>query len=129
MPKHTLYFMDPPNLIFKEVDKDPTIGKQIFNESDDAVNQCFYSLRHGNDRDPLEEMDHWKLNMFDELDLPLLNNNTKGHERNQLIKMQMVVLGLINRNSEVDTDKCRIMCMALGITTAGMLFIISIYII
>jgi hypothetical protein len=127
----TLHFKDPPNWLFKLVDSNPSLGKNIFNGSDDLINECFENLRQGTDRDELEEILHWKLNKFDQIILPhILSNSTKGYERNQLIKMLLVLLGLISINSNkvtIDINKCKIICMALGLTTTGML-IYNIYI-
>ena len=129
----TLYFKDPSNKILDMMDKNSRFGKQIFNSSDD-INTCFESLRHGIGRDKVEERSHWKFNKkFDKIihpDIP--TNSTKGYERNQFIKMVLVLLGLITFNNSsnkvtVDIKKCRIVCMALGLTSTGML-IYNIYI-
>lgn len=127
----TLHFKDPPNWLLKQVDSSQR-GKNIFSGSDDLVNECFENLRQGIDRDELEEIDHWKLNIFDKIILPdIPDNSTKGYERNQLIKMLLVLLGLIYTSSSnkviIDSYKCRIICMALELTTTGML-VYSIYI-
>ena len=125
----TLHFKDPPNGLLKSMDSNPRIGLHIFNNSDDIVNECFKTLRQGTDRHELEEIDHWQMNKFDLIIQPdIPTNSTKGHERNQLIKMVLVLLGLIFISSSssvnTDTDKCRIICMALGLTTTGMLIYI-----
>ena len=118
----TLHFKDPPNWLFKAVDRNERIGKNIFGDSDDLVNECFENLRKGVDRDDLEEIVHWHLNHYDRIIPPdISSNNTKGHERNQLIKMVLFLLGLISIDSSnsvnTDRDRCRIICMALGLTT------------
>ena len=128
---NTLHFKDPSNRILDMMDKNPTFGKKIFVSSDD-INTCFESLRRGIGRPKVEERSHWKFNKkFDKIippDIP--TNSTKGYERNQFIKMVLVLLGLITNNNNSNKavmNICRIVCMALGLTSTGML-IYNIYI-